>query len=146
MKTITSNKRAFFDYTIIETHIAGIKLQGSEVKSIRDNNVSINEAYCFIQDDEIYVKGMHIPEYKQSGYLANHKPIRDRKLLMKKKEILKLFENLSQKGLTLIPLKLIFSDFGFIKLEIGLAKGRKNYDKRESIKEKDIKRDIERNT
>ncbi len=146
MKVITVNRKAFFDYNIIEKYTAGIKLQGSEVKSVRDNKVSINEAYCFIQDGEVYVKGMHIAEYKQSGCFTNHHPIRDRKLLMKKKEIIKLFEDLSQKGLTLIPLKLIFSDFGFIKLEIGLAKGKKNYDKRISIKEKDIKRDIERNS
>lgn len=146
MKIITVNRKAFFDYSIIEKHTAGIKLQGSEVKSVRNNDVSINEAYCFIQDGEVYIKGMHISEYKQSGYLANHQPIKDRKLLMKKKEILKLFENLTQKGLTLIPLKLMFSDSGFIKIEIGLCKGKKNYDKSKAIKEKDIKRDIERNS
>lgn len=144
-KIITSNKRAYYEYTILEKHIAGLQLFGSEVKSIRNNNVSISESYCFIQDGEAFIKGMHIAEFKESGCHNNHQPLRDRKLLMKKKEISNLFEDLSQKGLTLIPLALIFSN-GLVKLEIGLCRGKKLHDKRNAIKEKDIKRDLERNT
>jgi SsrA-binding protein len=145
MKKICSNKKAFFEYNILEKHTAGIQLQGSEVKSIRASKVSIAEAYCFISEGEIFIKGMHIAEHKEGGKHYNHPPLRDKKLLMKKKEINKLFENVSQKGLTIIPLEVIISNTGFIKVEIGLGKGKKLYDKRESIKQKDIKRDLERN-
>jgi SsrA-binding protein len=145
MKSITKNKKAFFEYTILERHIAGIQLQGSEVKSIKASKVSIAEAYCFIVNGELFIKGMHVTEHKEGGKHNNHEPVRDRKLLMKKKEILKLQENISQKGLTIIPLEIILSSSGFIKLEIGLAKGKNLYDKRDSIKQKDLKREIERN-
>lgn len=144
-KLIVKNRKAFFEYQILEKHIAGIKLVGSEVKSIRSGNVSINEAYCFIQNNEIFVKGMHVNEHKEGGKYNNHQPLRDRKLLMKKKEIIKLNENIAQKGLTIVPLAIILSDFGLIKLEIGLSKGKNLYDKRNSIKAKDQKRDLERN-
>jgi SsrA-binding protein len=145
MKLITKNKRAFFEYQILNKHTAGIKLVGSEVKSIKASKVSIVEAYCFINNDEIFIKGMHITEHKEGGKHNNHQPVRDRKLLMKKKEIIKLREEISQKGLTIVPLSIIISDTGFIKLEIGLAKGKNLYDKRVSIKDKDQKRDLERN-
>jgi len=145
MEPITKNKKAYFEYSILEKHIAGIKLQGSEVKSIRAGKVSISEAYCFINDGEIFIKGMNVTEYKEGGKHNNHNPVRDRKLLMNKKEIIKLKENISQKGLTIVPLSLILTNTGFIKLEIGLAKGKNLYDKRHSIKEKDIKRELERN-
>lgn len=145
MQSITKNKKAYFEYSILEKYIAGIKLQGSEVKSIRSGKVSISEAYCFISNGEIFIKGMNISEYKQGGIHNNHQPLRDRKLLMNKKEIIKLNENISQKGLTIVPLDLILTNTGFIKLEIGLAKGKNLYDKRHSIKEKDIKREMERN-
>lgn len=145
MKKICTNKRAYFEYNILEKHIAGIQLQGTEVKSIRNGKVSIVEAYCFITNDELFIKGMHVAEHKEAGRVLNHKPIRDRKLLMKKKEIIKLRESVTQKGLTIIPLEIILSDTGFIKLEISLAKGKHLYDKRISIKEKDLKRESERN-
>ena len=145
MKKISINKKAFFDYIIIEKHITGIVLVGSEVKSIRQGNISIKEAYCYIQDGEIFIKGMHIAEHKEGGRNFNHLPLRDRKLLMKKKEILKLHQTLSEKGLTIIPLEVIITKEGFVKVEIGLAKGKKLFDKKVSIKEKDIKRDLERN-
>jgi len=145
MKSITKNKKAYFEYQILDKHTAGIKLQGSEVKSIRGGKVSIVEAYCFISNDEIFIKGMHITEHKEGGKYNNHNPTRDRKLLMKKKEIIKLKENMSQKGLTIVPLEVILTNTGFIKLEIGLAKGKNLYDKRTSLKEKDLKREIERN-
>lgn len=145
MKSITKNKKAYFEYQILDKHTAGIKLQGSEVKSIRAGKVSIVEAYCFIVNDEIFIKGMHITEHKEGGKHNNHNPTRDRKLLMKKKEIIKLRENISQKGLTIVPLEVILTNTGFIKLEIGLAKGKNLYDKRTTLKEKDLKRETERN-
>ena len=144
MKSITKNKKAYFEYNILEKNIAGIQLQGSEVKSIRAGKVSVTEAYCYILDGEIFIKGMHIAEYIEGGKHYNHKPLRDKKLLMKKKEITKLDKSLGEKGLTIVPLEVIITDTGLIKLEIGLAKGKHNYDKRNSIKEKDIKRDMER--
>jgi SsrA-binding protein len=145
MKSITKNKKAYFEYQILDKYTAGIKLQGSEVKSIRAGKVSIVEAYCFIANDEIFIKGMHITEHKEGGIHNNHIPVRDRKLLMKKKEIIKLNDNIAQKGLTIVPLEIILTNTGFIKLEIGLAKGKNLYDKRNTLKEKDLKREIERN-
>ena len=109
MKPITKNKKAYFSYEILEKHTAGIKLQGSEVKSIKDNKVSIAEAYCFITGGEMFIKGMHVAEYKQGGTHFNHEPVRDRKLLLKKKEIKKLSEKMLQKGLTIVPLEIILS-------------------------------------
>ena len=144
-KKIICNKKAFFEYTILEKYVAGIKLMGSEVKSIRKGKVSISESYCFILNDEMYIKGMHISEFKEAGKYFNHNPLRDKKLLLNKKEIIKLKEKTSQKGLTLIPLEIILTDTGFLKLELGLAKGKNLHDKRESIKEKDLKRELERN-
>lgn len=145
MKSIAKNKRAYFDYEILEKHIAGIQLQGSEVKSIKAGKTSIAEAYCYIHDGEIFIKGMHVSEHKEGGKYNNHQPLRDRKLLMKKKEITKLHENIAKKGLTIVPIEVILSSSGFVKIEIGLAKGKHLYDKRNSLKEKDIKRDLERN-
>lgn len=145
MIKINANKKAYYEYSILEKVVAGIQLKGSEVKSVKMNNVNISEAYCFIQNNEIFIKNMHISEHKQGGVHNNHEPFRDRKLLLKKKEILSLSEKVKQKGLTIIPLEVILSKTGFIKIEIGLAKGKNLYDKRVSIKEKDLKRDFERN-
>lgn len=145
MKSISKNKKAYFEYFILDKFTAGIKLVGSEVKSIRAGKVSIVEAYCFINNGEIFIKGMHVAEHKEGGKHNNHQPIRDRKLLMNKKEIIKLGENISQKGLTIVPLEIMLSSTGFIKVEIGLAKGKHLYDKRNTLKEKDLKRETERN-
>lgn len=145
MKSIIKNKLGYYEYTILDKYIAGIKLQGSEVKSIRKGKVSIGESYCFISNGEIFIKGMHISEHKEAGKYFNHQPTRDRKLLLNKKEIIKISEKISQKGFTLIPLEVILTNTGFVKLEIGLAKGKNLHDKRESIKEKDLKRELERN-
>lgn len=145
MKSITKNKKAYFEYQILDKYTAGIKLQGSEVKSIRAGKVSIVEAYCFIANDEMFIKGMHITEHKEGGKHNNHIPTRDRKLLMKKKEIIKLRENISQKGLTIVPLEVILTNTGFIKLEIGLAKGKNLYDKKQTIKLRDLDRDMKNN-
>ncbi len=145
MKLITKNKRAYHEYIILDKYTAGIQLKGSEVKSIRLSNVSIVEAYCFITNGEMFIKGMHITEFKEAGTHNQHLPLRDRKLLLKKKEILKLHEQISQKGLTIVPLSIILSNTGFVKLEIGLAKGKNLYDKRNSLREKDAKRELEKN-
>jgi SsrA-binding protein len=145
MKTLASNKKAFHEYQILEKIVCGIILVGSEVKSIKNGKASLAEAYCFISNGEIFIKGMNVTPHKEGGIHNNHEPLRDRKLLLKKKEIIKLHEKSSQKGLTIIPLELILTKTGFIKLEIGLAKGKNLYDKRNSLKEKDIKRELERN-
>lgn len=145
MEQITKNKKAFFDYHIEDTYTAGISLLGSEVKSIRNKDVSIKEAYCHIENDEMWLRGMHIAEFKESGKYQNHDPLRDRKLLLNKKEIIKLHEKVSQKGMTIVPLKVFINQRGLIKVEIGLAVGKKLYDKRQTIKERDIQRDMDRN-
>ena len=142
MKLIIKNRTAYFEYSIIDKYIAGIKLKGSEVKSIKLNNVNINEAHCFIQDGEIFIKNMHVSPHKQGGIHNNHIPIYDRKLLLNKKEILTLKDKVKQKGLTLVPLAILLTPTGYIKIEIGLAKGKNNYDKRVSIKLKDLDREM----
>lgn len=143
MIKINTNRKAYFDYTIIEKLVAGIQLVGSEVKSIRANKINISEAYCYISGNEIFIKNMHISEHVSNHF--THEPLRDRKLLLKKKEILNLNNKVKQKGLTLLPLEVFLSDTGFVKIEIGLGKGKNNFDKRSSIKEKDLKRDEDRN-
>lgn len=142
MKKICVNKRAYFEYTILDKYIAGIQLKGSEVKSIRLNNVNINESHCFIQEGEMFIKNMHVSEHKQGGIHNNHIPIRDRKLLLKKKEIFTLNNKVKQKGLTIVPLAILLSPTGYIKIEIGLAKGKNTYNKKETIKLRDLDRDM----
>jgi SsrA-binding protein len=134
------NRKVSHEYFFVDTFVVGVKLMGSEVKSIRDGKVSLVDAYCYFNEGELYVKGMNIPEYRQS---YTHEPIRDRKLLMKKKELVKLQKELI-KGLTIVPYKLFTNDRGLIKMEIVLSKGKKLYDKKESLKEKDIKREMMR--
>ena len=145
MKSIIKNKKAYFEYQILEKFIAGIQLQGSEVKSVKAAKTSITEAHCILKDGELFVKGMHITEHKEGGKHYNHVPVRDRKLLLKRKEINKLIAKTEQKGMTIIPLEILITPKGLIKVEIGLAKGKNLYDKRNSIKEKDLKRESERN-
>jgi SsrA-binding protein len=135
-----TNKKVKYEYTFIETHTVGIKLQGSEVKSIDEGKVSLVDAYCYFIDGELFIKGMNIPESKVA---YTHEPLRDRKLLMKKKELRKLEKQLIN-GLTIIPYKLFRNKRGLIKVEIVLGKGKKLHDKRNSIKERDIKRDMDR--
>jgi SsrA-binding protein len=144
MRLIIENRKANFEYIILDKMLAGIQLIGTEVKSIRESKASISEAYCHIINNEIFIKGMHISDYREIKH-TNHEPLRDRKLLLQRKEINKLAKAIKEKGLTIIPLAIKLSDAGFIKIEIGLAKGKKAYDKRESIKEKDIKRELEKN-
>lgn len=139
-KTIAKNKKAYFDYFILSTYEAGIELFGTEVKSIRNGNVNLKDSFCSIDDGELYVKGMHISPYEK-GNIFNRDPMRDKKLLMHKREIMTLFGKIKQDGLTLIPLSLYFSG-SKVKVELGLCKGKKLYDKRESIAKKEADRNI----
>ena len=143
-KLINTNKKATFEYFIIETFEAGIQLVGTEVKAIRDNTCQIAESYIQVKGNEMYILNMNIPEYKY-GNLFNHEPTRIRKLLMHKKEILKMSLRVKKEGMTIIPLKIYFNDANKVKLEIALAKGKHTQDKRASLKDKDIKRDILKN-
>ncbi|MFV0377623.1 MAG: SsrA-binding protein SmpB [Mangrovibacterium sp.] len=137
------NKRAFFEYEIIETFIAGIQLVGTEIKSVRNSKASIVEAYCRFTNSELYVVNMNISEY-DFGNINNHEARRDRKLLLNRKELEKLEKRIKESGLTIVPLKMFLTDKGIAKLEIGLAKGKKLHDKRETLKQKDDKRDMDR--
>ncbi len=142
IKTVAGNRKAFHDYFILERFEAGIALCGTEVKSIRAGGVNLKDSYCSIEKNEIFVHNMHISPYEK-GNIYNRDPLRVRKLLMHKREILKLFSAVSQKGLTLIPLSLYFRD-SKLKLELGLCRGKKLYDKRDAAAEKQAKRDSER--
>ena len=137
------NKKAFFEYEIIESFIAGIQLQGTEIKSIREGKSGLVDSYCQFAGGELYVKNMHIAEYF-FGNLRNHEAKRERKLLLQKKELRKLERKVRETGLTIVPLKLFLNEKGFAKLEIGLARGKKVYDKRESLKQNDARRDMDR--
>ncbi|MCX7744842.1 MAG: SsrA-binding protein SmpB [Flavobacteriales bacterium] len=143
MQIIVKNKKALFEYNLLDTFDAGIQLLGSEIKSIRAGKVNLQEAYCYFLGDELFIKGMHIAEYSHGGY-ANHDPIRQRKLLLKRIELRKIKNKLKEKGLTVIPVKLYINERGFAKLEIAIAKGKKLYDKRNDIKNKDVKRELDR--
>lgn len=137
------NRSAYHEYFIDAKYEAGIVLQGTEVKSIRGGKVSFNDSYCLLHHGEIWIKSLHIAEYSH-GNLNNHDPVRDRKLLLQKKEIRKIEAKLKEKGYTLIPLRMYFNDKNLVKIEIGLAKGKKLHDKRESIKQKDVEREMKR--
>lgn len=142
-KTIVNNKKAHFDYTIENEYICGLRIKGTEIKSIRNGDCSISESFCFIDNGEIFVKNMFIKKY-EFGSHSNHDETVDRKLLLNRNEITKISKKVSEKGYSLIPLRLLLID-GWAKLEIGLGKGNKNYEKKEKIKEKDLKRDLNRN-
>jgi SsrA-binding protein len=137
------NKKASYEYSFLEKFTAGIQLTGTEIKSIRDSKVSIAEAYCHIKNGELFIKGMHIAEYDPASY-NNHDPLRERKLLLNKGELKKLEKKLKNKGLTIIPIRMFINENGYAKLEIALAQGKKLHDKRNSLKEKDLKRDLDR--
>ncbi|MCM2301974.1 MAG: SsrA-binding protein SmpB [Flavobacteriaceae bacterium] len=138
------NKKARFEYEIIETYISGIKLTGTEIKSVRESKARITESFCEFNDSgELFVINMYIEEYVNGNYY-NHKPKSERKLLLTKRELKKLQKEVNNAGLTIIPLKLFLTDKGWAKLEIALCRGKKLYDKRENLKEKDTKRDIDR--
>jgi SsrA-binding protein len=142
-KIIADNRQARYLYEILETYEAGIQLIGSEVKSIRAGKVNVQDGYALIRNSEAWLINVHISPYQASGQYFNHEPRRTRKLLLNRKEINKLIGQVEQKGLTLIPLKLYFRD-GWIKVSIGLAKGKKLHDKRETMKRRDDQRDMAR--
>ena len=138
------NRKAKFEYEFISKFTAGISLKGTEIKSIRNNKANISDAYCLFIDNNLIVKNLHIAEYPNGGYL-NHEPKRDRTLLLNKQEIHKILGKVKEKGNSIIPIRLFINEKGKAKIEIALAKGKKIYDKRESIKEKDQKRELDRN-
>ncbi len=143
-KTVADNRRANFDYAIEDKFEAGLMLVGTEVKSLRHGQCMLAESHVAEKDGALHLLNAHIPEYQQAGHLAQHEPRRARKLLLKKKEINKLMGAVSREGYTIIPIKLYFDKRGLAKLEIGLAKGKKQHDKREAIKQKDWARDKQR--
>ncbi len=143
IKTVADNRKARHEYFILESFEAGIELVGTEVKSIRNGSVNLKDSWCSIDNGEIFIKGMHISPYEK-GNIFNRDPLRVRKLLMHKREINKLFGSVKQDGLTLIPLSLYFKD-SRVKVQIGLCKGKKLYDKREDSAKRDAKREIDRN-
>ena len=137
------NKKAGFEFEITDRFEAGIVLKGSEIKSIRNGGGSISEAFCFMRNDELFIRNLNIPEYSHGGY-ANHTPESLRKLLLTKKELSRIDAKVREKGLSVIPLRLFVNDRGFAKVEVGLGRGKKKFDKRESIKDKDTKREMDR--
>lgn len=145
MRTLVENRRANFEYIVIERFKAGIVLKGTEVKSIWAGKVNLSDAYCFFDKNaELYVRNLHISEYPNAGKLNNHQPKADRKLLLKKRELRKLQTKVKERGLTIAPLELFLNERDLIKVEVALVKGKKSYDKRDSIKEKDMKRETQR--
>ncbi len=138
------NKKAKFEYAFIEEYSAGMVLTGTEIKSIRQGKVNMSDAYCLFNGTELFVKNLNIAKYEM-GTHYNHEPLRERKLLLNKRELKKLANKLTDKGLTIIPTRLYIAESGIAKLEIALAKGKKLFDKRETIKERDVSRDYQRN-
>lgn len=137
------NRSAFYEYYIDDKYVAGIVLTGTEVKSLREGRASFNDSYCYFHKGELWIKSLHIAEYSHGSYL-NHNPLRERKLLLQKKELRKLEAKLKEKGYTIVPLSIFFNEKGLAKLEIGLGKGKKLHDKRESIKTRESDREIKR--
>jgi SsrA-binding protein len=137
------NRSAFHEYFFDNKFVAGIVLAGTEVKSLREGKASFNDSYCIIHKGEMWLKSLHIAEYSH-GTTNNHDPIRDRKLLLQKREITKIEGKLKEKGYTLIPLRIFFNEKNLIKVEIGLGKGKKLHDKRETIKKRDVEREMKR--
>ena len=143
LKIVSNNKKAYFSYSISDLFICGILLTGSEIKSIRSNQVNISESYCILNNDEVYIKNMDIARY-HFCHDEDYNPTRLRKLLLKKIEIKKIKKKLNEQGMTLIPTKVILNTKGLAKIEVGLGKGKKTYDKRESLKKRDAKLEMDR--
>lgn len=137
------NRSAFYEYQIDDKYDAGMVLTGTEVKSLRSGKASFNDSYCLFLGKELFVRSLHISEYELGTY-ANHDPVRERKLLLNKKELKKMQSKIKEKGYTVIPLRIFFSESGKAKMQIGLAKGKKLHDKRESIKQRDTEREMKR--
>lgn len=142
-KVFIKNKPATFEYAIEDKLTAGIMLTGSEIKSIRNGKVSFNDSYCFYSKGELWIKSLYIGEYVNAGY-AGHDPVRERKLLLNKKELNKWANKLKEKGLTIVPLAIFINDNGYAKVDLGLGKGKKLHDKRESIKSREAEREMKR--
>lgn len=142
-KVNIKNKRARFDYEITETFVAGIVLTGTEIKSIRDGKASLTDSYCMVERGEVWVKGMNVSEYFYGSY-NNHVARRDRKLLLNKKEITKIAKMSEDVGFTIVPMKVFINERGLAKMQIGVGRGKKQYDKRQSIREREDKRNIDR--
>lgn len=141
MKVIATNKKAHYNYEILESHEAGISLVGSEVKSIREGRISLKESYAEIKDNEVYLINCHISPYAPAN-IFNHEPQRERKLLLHRREIKRLTGKIKEKGFTLIPTKVLINDNGRVKVEVSLAKGKRAYQKKEVIKERDREREL----
>jgi len=137
------NRSATYEYFIDDKYVAGMVLTGTEVKSLRAGKASFNDSYCLLHKGEVFVKSLHIAEYSH-GTVNNHDPVRDRKLLLQKREIKRITAKLKEKGYTLIPLRIFFNEKNLVKMEIGLARGKKLFDKRESIKKRDTDREMKR--
>jgi SsrA-binding protein len=137
------NRKAKFNYEFIESYKVGMVLTGTEIKSVKEGKVNLGDSFCYFRNGELWLKNLHISEYKNASY-ANHEPMRLRKLLLTKKEIRKLEGNIKEKGLTIIPYKIFFNERGIAKMEIVLARGKKSFDKRESMKERDTQKEIQR--
>lgn len=140
---VIKNRSATFEYAIEDRLKAGIVLTGSEIKSIRNGKVSFNDSHCIFDNGELWIKSLHIAEYVNAGY-AGHAPVHDRKLLLTKKELNKWQNKVKEKGFTIVPLSVFINDKGFAKVEIGLGKGKKLHDKRETIKSRDVEREMKR--
>ncbi|MBW0161313.1 MAG: SsrA-binding protein SmpB [Sediminibacterium sp. Gen4] len=138
-----NNRQAYYNYHIEDKYVAGIVLLGTEVKSIRDGKVSFNDAFCLFDDGELWVRGLYIAEYSH-GTANNHIAVHDRKLLLQKRELKKIQAKLKEKGYTVIPLRVFLTDKNLVKVEIGLGKGKKLHDKRETIKDRDVQKEIKR--
>ncbi|HAO47014.1 MAG TPA: SsrA-binding protein SmpB [Ferruginibacter sp.] len=138
-----SNRKAYHDYFFEQTYIAGMVLAGTEIKSLRAGKASFIDAYCYFHKGELFVKSLHISEYAFGTY-TNHQPMQERKLLLNKKELSRLEAKIKEKGYSIIPLRIFLAESGYFKMEIGLGKGKKHYDKRETIKEREMDRDIKR--
>lgn len=137
------NKSAYFEYFIDDKYDAGLVLAGTEVKSLREGRASFNDSYCFFHKGELWIRSLHITQYSH-GTVNNHNPVQERKLLLHKKELRKLEARIKEKGLTIVPLRIFFNEKGLAKLEIGLGRGKKVHDKRETIKKRDTDREIKR--
>ena len=138
-----SNRSAYHEFFIEDKYVAGLVLAGTEVKALRSGKASFNDAYCFFHKGELWIKSLHISEYSH-GTTNNHNPTQERKLLLQKKELRKLEAKIKERGHTIVPLRIFFNEKGFAKLEIGLGKGKKLHDKRETIKERDVQREMKR--
>lgn len=144
MKSINiQNKRARFEYDLLDKYVAGLQLTGTEIKSIRNSKATITDSFCTFKDNELFIVGMHVEEYEFGTY-ANHLPKRERKLLLNRQELDKINKKMKDVGLTIVPLRLFMNDKGWAKVEIAVGKGKKLHDKRNSLKDKDVQRDIDR--